>query len=128
MLGRVPISHRHSPTTPGLARPMGVTSLLVSALELMRDFIIDMNYFQCLEINKASCDFAKKISKKKGTIVAGGIVQSGVYENIKGNPESKAEVQKELSQGLEVLIKNDIDLILVEVYTIVFYSYCLLCL
>ena len=75
MLGRVPISHRHSPT-PGLARPMGVTSLLVSALESMMDFIIDMNYFQCLEINQASCDIAKKISKKKGTIVAGGIVQS----------------------------------------------------
>ena len=107
---------------------MGVTSLLVSALESMMDFIIDMNYFQCLEINQASCDIAKKISKKKGTIVAGGIVQSWVYENIKGNPEAKAEVQKELSQGLEVLIKNDIDLILVEVYTIVFYSYCLLCL
>ena len=58
--------------------------------------------------------------------MAGGIVQSGVYENIKGTPEAKAEVQQELSQELEVLIKNDIDLILVEVYTSFFDSHCLL--
>ena len=29
--------------------------------------------------------------------------------------EGKAEVQKELEEGLEVLIRNDIDLIIVEV-------------
>ena len=33
-------------------------------------------------------------------------------------PEGKAEVQKELEEGLEVLIQNNIDLILVEVFTI----------
>ena len=32
-------------------------------------------------------------------------------------PEGKAEVQKELEEGLEVLIQNNIDLILVEVFT-----------
>ena len=35
-------------------------------------------------------------------------------------PEGKAEVQKELEEGLEVLIQNNIDLILVEVF---FYNF-----
>ena len=68
-----------------------------------------------MEINQASCEIALEISKKKGTIVAGGIVQTGVYKTVKGNPEGKEEVQKELIEGLEVLIENNIDLILVEV-------------
>jgi len=70
----------------------------------------------CLEINQASCDIAKDISERKGTIVAGGIIQTGVYKTVKGNPEGKEEVQKELIEGLEVLIDNDIDLILVEYF------------
>ena len=37
-------------------------------------------------------------------------------------PEGKAEVQKELEEGLEVLIQNNIDLILVEVFTIFHHS------
>ena len=36
--------------------------------------------------------------------------------------EGKAEVQKELEEGLEVLIQNNIDLILVEVFTIFHHS------
>ena len=47
--------------------------------------------------------------------MAGGIVQTGVYKTVKGKPEGKEEVQKELIEGLEVLIENNIDLILVEV-------------
>ena len=42
-------------------------------------------------------------------------MQTGVYKTVKGKPEGKAEVQKELIEGLEVLIENDIDLIIVEV-------------
>ena len=38
-----------------------------------------------------------------------------MYKTVKGTPEGKAEVQKELIEGLEVLIKNNIDLIIVEV-------------
>ena len=67
---------------------------------------------QCLEINQASCDIAKRISGRWGTIVAGGIVQTGAYK--KG--EGKEEVQQELREGLEVLIDNDIDLIIVEYF------------
>ena len=36
-------------------------------------------------------------------------------------PEGKAEVQKELEEGLEVLIQNNIDLILVEVFFLQFF-------
>ena len=43
--------------------------------------------------------------------MAGGIVQTGAYK--KG--EGREEVQKELREGLEILIENDIDLIIVEV-------------
>ena len=74
-----------------------------------------LSIIQCSQINKASCEIAKKISKKKGTIVAGGIIQTGIYKTVKGTPEGKEEVQRELIEGLEVLIENDIDLILVEV-------------
>lgn len=64
-----------------------------------------------MEINKASCEIAKKSSEKWGTIITGGIVQTGSWKKGLG----KEEVHKELREGLEVLIDNDIDLILVEV-------------
>ena len=79
---------------------------------------------------QASCDIAFKVAREKGTIVAGGIVQSGVFKHVKvvkkevtktitnveqDKPEGKSEVQKELEEGLEVLIQNNVDLILVEV-------------
>ena len=47
--------------------------------------------------------------------MAAGIMQTGVYKTVKGTPEGKKEVHKELSEGLEVLIENDIDLIICEV-------------
>ena len=72
---------------------------------------------QCCEINQASCDIAKKVSEKRGTIVAAGIMQTGVYKTVKGTPEGKEEVHKELTEGLEVLIKNNVDLIICEVKT-----------
>ena len=43
--------------------------------------------------------------------MAGGIVQTGAYK--KG--EGREEVQQELREGLQILIENDIDLIIVEV-------------
>ena len=67
---------------------------------------------QCLEINQASCDIARRCSDKWGTIVAGGIVQTGAYYDGLG----KEEVHKELREGLEVLINNNIDLIIVEYF------------
>ena len=55
------------------------------------------------------------MSEKRGTIVAAGIIQTGVYKTVKGTPEGKEEVHKELTEGLEVLIKNNVDLIICEV-------------
>jgi len=66
----------------------------------------------CLEINKASCEIAKKVSKTWGTIVAGGIVQTAAFKQTR----DKNDVQAELREGLEVLIENDIDLIIVEYF------------
>ena len=69
-------------------------------------------YLQCQEINQASCDIARRCSDKWGTIVAGGIVQTAAYKDGLG----KEEVHKELREGLEVLIHNNIDLIIVEYF------------
>ena len=66
---------------------------------------------QCAQINQASCNIAKNVAKEKGTLVAGGIVQTGVFKTSR----RKEDVQDELREGLEVLIQNDIDLIIVEV-------------
>ena len=38
-----------------------------------------------------------------------------MYESVKDKPEGKKEVQKELSEAIEVLLENDIDWILCEV-------------
>ena len=72
---------------------------------------------QCCEINQASCDIAKKVSEQRGTIVAAGIIHTSAYKVVKGTPEGKKEVHKELTEGLEVLIKNNVDLIICEVKT-----------
>ena len=69
-------------------------------------------YLQCQEINQASCDIARRCADKWGTIVAGGIVQTAAYRDGLG----KEEVHKELREGLEVLIHNNIDLIIVEYF------------
>jgi len=70
----------------------------------------------CREINQASCNIAKKVAEKRGTIVAGGIIQTSVYESVKDKPEGKKEVQKELSEAIEVLLENNIDWILCEYF------------
>ena len=46
----------------------------------LRGIKIARNIFQCCEINQASCDIAKKVSKKYDTIVAGGIVYTAVFK------------------------------------------------
>merc|ERR1712077_158492 len=61
--------------------------------------------FTCAEINQAACDTAKKVARERGTIVAGGITQTGTF-----NPGSsvKSKVQTELRKALEVLILNNV--------------------
>ena len=54
-------------------------------------------------------------------------MQTGVYRTgvaVKGTFEGKAEVLQELIEALEVLIKNNIDLIIVEVSTSKFKGIC----
>ena len=70
------------------------------------------NQFQCDEINQAACDIANKVSSSKGTIVAGGITQTGIFDKSKSN---KTKIQAELRSALEILVKNGIELIICEV-------------
>lgn len=70
----------------------------------------------CRQINQASCDIAVRVARKAGTTVAGGIIQTAVYKTVKDTPEGKEEVHRELKEGLEVLIDNGIDLIIVEYF------------
>jgi len=69
--------------------------------------------FSGAEINQAACDIAKKVSRSKGTIVAGGITQTGTFALGKS---VKTKVQDDLRQALEVLIKNEVDLIICEYF------------
>jgi len=69
--------------------------------------------FSCDEINQAACDIAKKISKSRGTIVAGGITQTGIFDKAKAD---KSKIQQELRSALKILVKNGIDLIICEYF------------
>jgi len=69
--------------------------------------------YTCDEINQTSCDIAKKISKKYGTITAGGISQTGNFATWKGD---KNRVKADLRRSIEILVKNDIELIICEYF------------
>merc|ERR1711982_139924 len=64
-------------------------------------------------INQAACDIAKKVSKSRGTIVAGGITQTGIFG---GSKADKNKIQGELRSALEILVKNNIELIICEYF------------
>merc|ERR1711974_424850 len=65
------------------------------------------------DITQAACDTAKKVARERGTIVAGGITQTGTF-NLGSSVKSK--VQSELRKALEVLILNKVDLIICEYF------------
>jgi hypothetical protein len=44
--------------------------------------------------------------------MAGGITQTGIFDKTKAN---KSKIQAELRSALEILVKNDIELIICEV-------------
>merc|ERR1711874_605191 len=69
--------------------------------------------FSCDEINQAACDIAKKVAKSRGTIVAGGITQTGIFG---GSKADKSKIQAELRSALEILVKNNIELIICEYF------------
>ena len=63
------------------------------------------------------CQYNLKLKFKHNKVLK----QWSTCMNIKQDkPEGKAEVQSELEEGLEVLIQNNIDLIIVEVFTTTF--------
>merc|ERR1711936_1546805 len=69
--------------------------------------------YSCDQINQAACDIATNVSKTRGTIVAGWIIQSGIFD--KAKPDKK-KIQEELTADLEILVKNDIKLIICEYF------------
>lgn len=62
------------------------------------------------EIAQAACDIAKRVSKKKGTMVAGGVIHTATFKKTR----DKALVHQELKQAFHVLVKNGVDFLLVE--------------
>lgn len=68
--------------------------------------------FSCDEINQVSCDIANKVAKKYKTITAGGLSQTGNFARW----SHKDEVQKDLRRAVDILVKNDIDLIICEYF------------
>jgi len=69
--------------------------------------------YTCAEINQAACDIAHRVSREHGTIVAGGVTQTGTFTMGKS---LKARVQEELRKALEVLIRNKVELIICEYF------------
>jgi len=66
----------------------------------------------CAEINKAACNIAKTLAKEKGTITAGGISMTDVYQTTR----NKEKTQAELKTSTKALIDNDIDMIICEYF------------
>lgn len=69
--------------------------------------------YTCSEINQAACDIAHRVSREHGTLVAGGVTQTGTFTMGKS---LKARVQEELRKALEVLIRNKVELIICEYF------------
>jgi len=69
--------------------------------------------FTCDEINQAACDIATRVSEARGTVMAGGITQTGSFDRSKSQKE---EVQRELRAALKILVKNKIQLVICEYF------------
>ena len=70
--------------------------------------------FSVDEINQAACDIACSVARDKGTIVAAGVTQTGLFQG-DGPKPSKLEIQAELRSAMAIYKKNDVELILCEV-------------
>jgi len=66
------------------------------------------------EINQAACDIAWEVARDKGTLVAGGITQTKAYNY--QDVRDKAQVQREIMQNAEVLLRNQVDFIILEYF------------
>jgi len=67
------------------------------------------------QINQAACDIATKVSKERGTIVAAGVTQTGLFQG-DGPKPTKQEIQSELRSALAIYKKNNIELIICEYF------------
>jgi betaine-homocysteine S-methyltransferase len=76
------------------------------------DKLPDSATASCAEINQAACNIAKKVAKERGTIIAAGITQTETY----ATNRSKAAVQRELLNALDIFKSNDVDLIICEYF------------
>ena len=70
--------------------------------------------FSVDEINQAACDIACSVARDKGTIVAAGVTQTGLFQGDGPKPD-KHQVQAELRSAMAIYKKNDVELILCEV-------------
>ena len=66
----------------------------------------------CNEINQAACNIAKQVAKEKGTLTAGGISMTDVYQTTRNKEKTIAE----LKTATKVLIENDIDILICEYF------------
>lgn len=71
--------------------------------------------FSVDEINQAACDIACSVARDKGTIVAAGVTQTGLFQG-DGPKPSKLEIQAELRSAMAIYKKNDVELILCEYF------------
>ena len=65
------------------------------------------------EINKKACEIAANLSKEWNTLVAGSISQSEAY--MYEETRNEKAVKAELRVGMEYLINENVDFLLVEV-------------
>jgi len=66
----------------------------------------------CDAINKAATNIAKTVAKEQGTITAGGIAMTDVYQTTRNKEKTIAE----LKTSTKALIENDIDMIICEYF------------
>jgi len=62
------------------------------------------------------------VAREKGTILAGGVTQTEVYNVTK----NKEDVREELKKALQTLVENDVDLIICEVSIILLLDHHIL--
>ncbi|KAK4289590.1 hypothetical protein Pmani_037450 [Petrolisthes manimaculis] len=72
-------------------------------------------HYTCREINEAGCSLAREVANEGNALVAGSISTCPVYSQGKG----KQEVQAQVRQQLDVMVKHKVDFILAE-----FFRHC----
>ena len=66
----------------------------------------------CDQINQSACKIAKQVAKEKGTVTAGGISMTDIYQTTR----NKASTVAELKTATKALIENDIEMIICEYF------------